>query len=228
MNGGIRPLVAEFVATFAFIFVGAGAICANEFANGDVGLLGIALAHAVALAVMVSATGPISGGHVNPAVTIALWAGGKIGLPRAALYIVAQLAGAAVGALFLRWIFPADVWQAVHLGATEVATNISTGTAIFLEAVLTFFLVFAVYGTAVDERAPKSLAGFGIGLVLLFDILVGGPLTGASMNPARTFGPALVGCFWANHVVYWVGPIAGGLLATVVYKFIASRPVSVA
>lgn len=167
---------------------------------------------------MVSATGHISGGHINPAVTLGVWVGRKIEVVSAIVYIIAQLLGAVVAAFCLRIIFPADVWQPVHLGTPGLGPNVSFGVATFLEAILTFFLVFTVFGTAVDERGRGQIAGFGIGLVVAFDILVGGPLTGASMNPARTFGPALAAGYWANHLVYWIGPIIGGIVAGLLYS----------
>ncbi len=222
MNDSAKSYLAEFIGTFALIFVGAGSICADAFlrsaGQGGVGLLGIALAHGLVVAVMVSATGHISGGHINPAVTIGVLLGGKIKTGTALGYIIAQLLGAALAALLLRSFFPADAWQSAHLGATEVAAGITPGVAAAIEMVLTFFLVFTVFGTAVDERGRGQIAGLGIGFVVAFDILAGGPLTGASMNPARTFGPALAGGYWSNHWVYWLGPLLGGAIAGLVYS----------
>ena len=213
-----KPAVAEFLGTFALCFIGAGAICTNQWTHGDVGLLGIALAHGTVLAVMISALGHISGGHFNPAVTIGVLTGGKIDGQKAITYIVAQLAGAAAAGYLLEVIVPESVWGPAHLGTPAVAADLTVAQATLLEAVLTFFLVLTVFGTAVDPKGSwNAIAGFGIGTVLVFDILVGGPLTGASMNPARTFGPALASGFWDHHVVYWVGPIIGGVLAAALY-----------
>jgi MIP family channel proteins len=211
-----QQAVAEFIATFTLIFIGAGSVILN--ANHQLDLVGVALAHGLALAIMVSVTAHISGGHVNPAVTVGLWVTGKISTFRAGIYIVAQLLGATAGALALRATFPESLWKAANLGTPAPAPGISAGSAVVLEAILTFFLVFAVYGTAVDERGPfAKLAGFPIGLVLTMDILAAGPLTGAAMNPARAFGPALVSGTWTDGWVYWVGPIAGGIIAAAVY-----------
>jgi aquaporin Z len=211
-----QQAVAEFIATFTLIFIGAGSVILN--ANHQLDLVGVALAHGLALAIMVSVTAHISGGHVNPAVTVGLWVTGKISTLRAGIYIVAQLLGATAGALALRATFPESLWKAANLGTPAPAPGISAGSAVVLEAILTFFLVFAVYGTAVDERGPfAKLAGFPIGLVLTMDILAAGPLTGAAMNPARAFGPALVSGSWIDGWVYWVGPIAGGIIAAAVY-----------
>ena len=215
-----RRLLAEAFGTFGFVFIGAAVVVVNGgFPNSGIGLLGIALAHAVALSVMISATMAISGGHLNPAVTIGLWVTRRIGLGPAAAYIVTQLAAASVAALLVQWLLPAGVARSALLGVPVIASTVTLGQAIGIELVLTFFLMSAVFGTAVSPDAPR-VAGFGIGLVLLFDILVGGPLTGAAMNPARAFGPALVSGQWLGHVVYWVGPIAGAILAALLWQYL--------
>ena len=219
MHDTSRKAVAEFLGTFALCFIGAGAICTNEWTHGGVGLLGIAAAHAAVLAVMISALGHHSGGHFNPAVTVGVLSAGKIEAGLAGVYLLSQLAGAATAGLLLRSIMPEAVWQVVHLGTPALAPQVSAMQGIILEAVLTLFLVLAVFGTAVDAKGSwGAIAGFGIGTVLLFDILVGGPLTGASMNPARTFGPALASGYWDHHLVYWIGPIAGGVAAAQIYS----------
>ncbi|MFQ5693309.1 MAG: MIP/aquaporin family protein [Nitrospinota bacterium] len=215
-----KAYLAEFVGTFGLCFIGAGAIITDAWFGG-VGLIGIALAHGIVLSVMVSVFGHISGAHVNPAVTVGLLVGGKIAPGRAVGYIVSQLAGGVVAGLLLRVIYPAAVWSKVNLGTPGLAPQVSAGVGVLVEVILTLFLVLAVYGTAVDEKGP-SIGGFGIGLVLAFDILMGGPLTGASMNPARTFGPAVASGYWSAHWVYWVGPILGGILAAVIYKICTS------
>jgi aquaporin Z len=218
--------LAEFIGAFALIFIGAGSVCiATFFAAPEATiflLLGIALAHALVLGVMVSNLGHISGGHFNPAVTIAVWSTRKIESGRAAVYVVAQLAGGVAGAGLLRGILPETIWKSGNLGATLLNTGagMTTSKAVLLEAVLTFFLVFTVFATAVDDRGVfKSLAGLPIGLVLAFDILVGGLLTGASMNPARSFGPALVAGKWTDFWVYILGPVFGALMGAMVYWF---------
>lgn len=212
-----KPFLAEAIGTFALIFFGAGSIIMDAYTGGGVGLVGIALAHGVALAVVITATAHISGGHINPAVTIGVWVGRKIETRMALVYIAAQLLGAVIAAAFLAGLYPPAAVDAASLGTPMLASDITVGTGIVIEAILTFFLVFTVFGTAVDSRAP-NLGGWAIGLVLVFAILAGGPLTGASLNPARTFGPALVGMHWAGHIVYWVGPILGGIVAAGVYS----------
>jgi aquaporin Z len=215
-----RRLTAEAIGTFGLVFVGAAVVVVNGgFPNSGIGLLGIALAHAVVLSVMISATMTISGGHLNPAVTIGLLATRRIDAASAAAYIVVQLAAACVGAFLVKLLFPAEAVRNAMLGVPVIASSVSLGQAIGLELVLTFFLVSAVFGTAVSPDAPR-VAGFGIGLVLLFDILVGGPLTGAAMNPARAFGPAAIEGEWVGHLVYWIGPILGGLLAALLWEYV--------
>ena len=147
-----KAAVAELLGTFALCFSGAGAVCTNQWTNGGLGLLGIAVAHGTVLAVMVSALGHISGGHFNPAVTIAVAAARKIESERACLYVIAQLAGAAIAGFFLGVIFPESVWQPVHLGAPSLGVGINAVQGTLVEIVLTFFLVLAVFGTAVDPR----------------------------------------------------------------------------
>ena len=214
--------IAEFVGTLALVFIGAGSVVILGAALGTAGVIGIALAHGLVLAIMVSNLGHISGGHFNPAVTASVWVAGKIETGRAGIYILSQLAGAAAGAGLLRWGLPEAVWRQANLGSTTIAHNfgITNLKALLLEAILTFFLVFTVFATAVDDRGVfKSIAGLSIGLVLTMDILVGGLLTGASMNPARTFGPALVSGTWNDFWVYVGGPLLGGVVAATLYLF---------
>jgi len=211
----LKQCMAEFIGTFALIFVGVCAIHNDNPAAG-VGLLGVALAHGLTIAVMVSATMSISGGHLNPAVTFGVFVGGQICLKRTLAYWVAQLAGATAAAWLIVQIFHEGGVGIVAAGTPDLAKDVSQLQGIVLEAVLTFFLVFVVYGSAVDARAPK-IGGLAIGLTIALDILAGGPITGGSMNPARTFGPALVSGHWNNHIVYWVGPLLGGALAGLIY-----------
>ena len=216
-----KAALAELLGTFALCFIGAGAICTNQWTGGELGLLGIAIAHGTVLAVMISALGHLSGGHFNPAVTIAVLVSRKIERERAAVYILAQLVGAALAAFLLSVIVPDPVWQPVHLGTPMLSAGTNDVQAMLLEIVLTFFLVLAVFGTAVDPKgAWNAVGGFGIGAVLIFDILVGGPVTGAAMNPARVFGPALVSGTWDHHAIYWIGPVLGGAMAGLLYTLV--------
>jgi len=218
---GLKAYLAEFLGTFGLVFIGAGAICSDAMTSGQVGLLGIALAHALVLAILISALMRFSGAHFNPAVTIAVWIGKKFPFKDVLPYIFFQILGALVAALFLSWIFPRDIWDPVKLGTPGLGPDFGMGTGIFVELILTFFLVFTVFATAVDSKGPRQLSGMAIGLVVGFDILMGGPLTGASMNPARTLGPALVSGFWDGHIIYWIGPILGGLIAALLYSFLS-------
>lgn len=218
-----KAFLAEAVGTLALIFLGAGSIIADQLSGGQVGLVGIALAHGLAIATMVAAVGHVSGGHFNPAVTLAFLSTGRLPVGRAVWYIAAQLAGAVLGAWLLTLTFPAGAREAVGLGTPALAQGIRSGAGILIEAVLTFFLVFVIFGVAVDARGPRAVAPLAIGLVITMDILGGGVLTGAAMNPARAFGPALVAGRWPNHLVYWIGPAAGGVIAGWVYQWLLER-----
>lgn len=223
----LKQCVAEFVGTFALIFIGVGVIANHSNLNSNAGLLAVALAHGLTIAVMVSATGAISGGHLNPAVTFGLWVGAKIDTKRAAAYWVFQLAGAVIAAALVGALLnspDAPGKELVFKGTPAVGKGATALQSIGIEAVLTFFLVFVVYGSAVDVRAPK-IGGLAIGLTVALDILFGGPFTGAAMNPARTFGPAVIGGQWDHHLVYWIGPLLGGALAGLVYgRFLIRDP----
>lgn len=211
-----RAAVAEFVATFALVFVGAGAVILN--ANGQLDLTGVALAHGLVLAIMVSITVHLSGGMVNPAVAVSLWVTGKVSSPRAGALILAELAGAIAGAFLLRFLVPTEMFDSGNGGIPALGDGITIGKGILIEAVTTFFLVFAVFGTVVDDRGPYSkTAGLTIGLVIAFGIMAFAPYTGAAMNPARWFGPALATTDWSDWYVWIVGPIAGGIIAGVLY-----------
>jgi MIP family channel proteins len=218
-----QKLVAEFVGTFALIFFGAGSICADQYlrtsSNGQIGLglLGIALAHGLAIAIMVTSLGHISGGHFNPAISIGFWVTRKLSTFDTVAYWIAQIAGGVVAAYLLRRL-PVEVWGPVQLGTPDLASGISRTNGMIFEAIMTFFLVFVVFATAVDERgAFDKVAGFAIGLTITMGALFGGPFTGAALNPARAFGPALAASHWNNHGVYWIGPLAGGVVAGWLY-----------
>ncbi len=215
-----QKFLAEFLGTFALVFFGAGAICADRYlqSSGGIGLLGVALASGLAMAIMVSALGHISGGHFNPAISIGFWVTKRIGTMEVFLYWAAQIIGGIAAAFVLKGIIPQETWRAVALGTPELVRDFSTGAAILLEAVASFFLVLVFFATSVDERgAFRSIAGFGIGLTVTLGILVIAPFTGGAMNPARAFGPALASNHWTNWGVYWIGPLAGGFLAGLLY-----------
>ena len=210
-----RKAIAEFVGTFALIFIGAGAI----ISTGGNDLLLIALAHGLTIGVMASALAHISGGQFNPAVTLGALVGRQISVRLAMVYWLSQLLGASVAALMLYGVFSPGEWQNSHLGTPSLGPTVSVGTGILIEAVLTFFLVFVVYGTGIDPKGSfNAVGGMAIGLTVALDIMMGGPLTGAAMNPARWFGPAVVARFFDNWYVYWIGPFIGGIVAGLLYS----------
>ncbi|HYU06470.1 MAG TPA: MIP/aquaporin family protein [Thermoplasmata archaeon] len=221
-----RKAVAEFVGAFTLIFIGAGAVLtAGTTSTSD--LLLIALAHGLAIGVMVSALAHVSGGHFNPAVTFGALVSGQIPPRLAGVYWIAQLLGGVGGAATLALIFPQTIWQPYHLGTPALGTvpslgwDVGVGTGILVEAVLTFFLVFVIFGTGIDPKGSfNAVGGFAIGLTISIDIMMGGPLTGAAMNPARWFGPAMVSGFFDNWYVYWVGPLIGGAVAALLYRYV--------
>lgn len=225
MSEHTRALLAEACGTFWFFLIGAGSIVTNHVTGGVVGLVGVALAHGLALAVAVSSFGAISGGHFNPAVTVGLAIAKKHPWPRVPTYVGAQLAGALLAGIALRVIFdhaPAAM-VATRLGTPGVATGVPILTAILVEMVLTLFLLWAVFGTAVSPNAPK-IAGFGIGLAVTADILMGGPITGASMNPARWLGPAVASGHLQDGAVHIIGPLLGAAVAGLSYLYIFGHP----
>jgi aquaporin Z len=215
--------VAEFVGVFALVLVAAGTSI-----YGD--LVATALASGLVIAVMVSAVGHISGGHFNPAVTLAFLVTRRIAPALGVVYVVAQLGAAALAALFLQWILPSlPQVDDAHLGAPTLneALNVDTGQGVAIEAALTFFLLWVIFATLVDERgAFRQVAGLAIGLTITFGTLFGAFLTGAAMNPARAFGPELVSNFWDDWWVWYVGPCAGAVLAAVLYELLNLRPPS--
>jgi len=219
-----RRALAEFIGTLALIFVGAGSILSDRLTGGEVSLVGIALAHGLTIAVMVSAFGHISGGHLNPAVTLGALIARKISPGDALVYGLSQLAGGVTGAFLLTLVFDPATRQAANLGTPGLAAGVTASAGLVFEVVATFFLVLVVCATALDGRGAFTLvAGLPIGFVVTFDILAGGPVTGAAMNPARAFGPAVVGGFWTNHWIYWVGPLLGGAFAGLLYSTVYLR-----
>jgi len=210
----LKNTVVEFVGTFALIFVGAGSI----IAIGGQNLVAIALAHGLALGLMVAAAGHISGALFNPSVTIGLMTVRRMPVGRGIYYILAQLVGALVAALTLKILFPAATVAAVNLGTPTVGSGIGTAAAALAEVVMTFFLVYSVFGVAVDNRGPRAIAGLVIGLTITMDIFVGGGLTGAAMNPARWFGPAVVQGTFDNGWLYWLAPTIGAMIAALLWN----------
>ncbi len=213
----LTPALAELIGTFALTFIGGAAVV--NAVQGKTDLVGVALAHGLTLMIMVYALGAISGAHVNPAVTLGLAIGKQIEWQKAVTYWVAQLVGAAIAGFALLAIFTDSSAKTGFLGTPALAPNVSTPTGIIVETILTFFLVLVVFLTAVDDRAPEGFQGIAIGLVLTMDILAGGPLTGAAMNPARYFGTALASFHLNEIAIYLVGPVVGAIVAWAVYEY---------
>ncbi|HYO24174.1 MAG TPA: MIP/aquaporin family protein [Lacipirellulaceae bacterium] len=232
----VRVMLAEAIGTFFLCFAGIAAILSTGAPiESGVGLVGIALAHGFALAVAVNAFGGVSGAHFNPAVTIAMLVVGRIRSDRAVQYILAQIAGATIAAWACQSFFPLEVVNDADLGIPlpgplpgAEGAWVTVRTLLGVEFVLTFLLVTAIFGTAVDTRGQGvKIGGFGIGLTVAFNILACGKVTGASMNPARSFGPALVhkltggtagAAAFDYHWCYWLAPVAGAIVAALVYE----------
>lgn len=223
-----KKLGAEAVGTFVFVLVGAGsAVGMSSLLNPNSGaaILVAAFANGLGLAMAVSATMGVSGGVLNPAVALGLWAGKKLPAKDVVPYILAELVGAIAAGLALVASFPSVLGSAVQWGSPTLSGLLSVWQGIAIEALLTFVLVTAVYGTAVDSRAPR-IGGLGIGLAVLADVLVAGNLTGAAMNPARAFGPMIAAGFYPGYwYVYLIGPIIGALAAGLVYRYLVENPV---
>lgn len=214
----IAAIVMEFIGTFALMFLGAGSIILTKGEN----LVAIALAHGLAIGVMIAAGGHLSGGLFNPAVAIGLMSTGKLPPLRGLAFIVSEMLGGIAAAIVLKAMLPAALVNdpKVKLGATLPGPGIEAWQACGIEIVLTFFLMFVIYGAAVDKRGATAIAPLAIGLTITIDILMGGGFTGASMNPARSIGPMLLQSEWTAAWVYFVGPIVGAVLAALVYHFV--------
>jgi MIP family channel proteins len=221
-----QRLVAEFLGTFALVFFGAGAICTERFLQGaGGGLLATALASGLAIAVMSIAFSHVSGAHFNPAVTIGFWITKRMSTMEVLGYWLAQMLGGIVAAFCLKAILPReDAWQPVLGGTPDLVRDFTRLPAMGLEALITFFLVLIYFATASEDNIDsRSLSGLAVGLVYTIGILVAAPFTGAALNPARAFGSALASTHWSNQGVYWVGPIAGGCLAGLIYDALYAR-----
>ncbi|MBC7645037.1 MAG: aquaporin [Thermoleophilia bacterium] len=213
-------LLAEFVGTFALIAVGVGAVLFASGGSPATDLLGVALAHGLVIGVMVTAVGHVSGGHFNPAVSAAMIAMRKMTLLEGGMYIVVQLVGGVLGALFVKGMFP-DKFGFDKYATVSLTSGLSPTNGMLLEAFCTFLLIWVIFAVAVDrDGAFGAVAGLPIGFTIALDILMIGPLTGGTMNPARWFGPNLVNGVWTDAWVWIVGPVLGALLAAAAYQFV--------
>ncbi|KAL1541902.1 putative aquaporin TIP3-2 [Salvia divinorum] len=217
----VKATLSEFLSTFIFVFAGEGSVLALDKMYKDTdlsasGLVLIALAHALSLFAAVASSMNVSGGHINPAVTFGALVGGRVSMLRAIFYWVAQLLGAVVASLLLR--LATDGFRPIGF---SVAAGVGVWNALLMEIVMTFGLVYTVYATAIDPRRGSlgTIAPLAIAFIVGANVLVGGPFDGAAMNPARAFGPALVGWRWSYHWIYWLGPFVGAALAGIIYEF---------
>lgn len=211
-----RRWVAEGIGTFFLVFAGPGAVIANASSNGAVTHVGVALAFTFVIIAMICAVGHISGAHLNPAVTLGFWASGRFPRREVPPYLIAQCLGAIAAALLLR----ATIGSVGDMGAT--LPTVAPGPAFALEFAMSFSLMFVIMAVATDDRVAGGAAALAVGVTVGFCALTGGTLTGASMNPARSLGPALVGGLWRAHWLYWLAPIAGMVLAARTYEFLRS------
>lgn len=225
-----QKIIAEFLGTFAVVFFAAGAVCVDFYlrTTGGLGLLGVALAHGLAFAVMVSALGHISGGHFNPAITIGFWVTKRLSTMDSLAYWGAQFFGGIVAAFLLELVIPEEVAANIFLGSPDLMRDFPHWAGMTLEGVATFFLVLVVFATQLDERGTfRAIAGFGAGLTITLGVLMAGPFTGGALNPARALGPELVSRHWLHWGIYWVGPLGGGFLAGLLYDSLFLRKAGV-
>lgn len=214
----LRALLAEFIGTFALVFVGTGAIMVNHLSQGAITHLGISFVFGAIVAALIYSLGHISGAHFNPAVTLAFWRSGFFQTQRVLPYILAQILGATLASLLLRLSFG----LVAALGAT-LPLHQNWQQSFVIETVLTFLLMLIIFGSGLDRRAHIGFAGLAIGLTVGLEAACMGPITGASMNPARSFAPALVSGIWQHHWIYWVAPILGAQLAVEVYRYLSNN-----
>lgn len=210
----VRQAAAEALGTFFLVLIGPGAAMVDAFSGGRLGPVGVALAFAFVVTAVIFATGHLSGAHINPAVTLGFWSVRRMPLSQAVAYVIAQCGGAVCASLVLRGILGA----VGSMGAT--LPRIGLAPAFAMEWLLSFALMFVIMAAATDERAVGGSAALVVGLTVGFCALVGGPITGASMNPARSLGPALVGDLWRAHAIYWLAPITGMMAGARVYEFL--------
>lgn len=220
MRVDVRRVAAEALGTFFLVLIGPGAAMVDAHTEGAIGHAGVALAFAFVVVAMIYALGHISGAHINPAVTVAFWSAGRFPGREVLSYVLAQCAGAVLASLTLRGV----LGPVGHLGATLPVVGV--GGSLVIEWLLSFVLMLVIMAVATDERVASGFAGIAVGLTVGFCAMMGGPLTGASMNPARSLGPAVAGGIWAAHWLYWVAPLTGMLAAARVYELL--RPAGTA
>jgi MIP family channel proteins len=209
-----RRWVAEALGTFFLVLIGPGAAMVDAYTHGAIGHAGVALAFAFVIVAMIYATGHLSGAHLNPAVTIGFWSVRRMASREVLPYVAAQCAGAVLASLALVWM----LGNVGGMGATVPA--ISVARAFVLEWLLSFVLMFVIMAVATDDRVATGFAAIAVGLTVGFCAMMAGPLTGASMNPARSLGPAVVGGLWQAHWIYWLAPISAMIAAANLYEYL--------
>lgn len=217
MSSLTRRAIAEMLGTAFLVFFGCGVVIMNNYPGAGFNVFGIAVAHALVLSIAITATMGISGGHVNPAVTIGMLVIRRISPRDATVYVAAQLVGAVIAGLFVRFALPWNVGHVISGGTPAVASTVTFLDAVVVEAIITFLLMSAVMGTIVATNAPR-IGGFGVGLTLIPSIMVAGVMTGAAANPARAFGPAVISGNFTAQAVWWIGPIVGAILAALLWQ----------
>lgn len=216
-----RAAIAELIGTFAVVFVAAGASTSSAF---GLDVVGIAIAYGAVVALMMTATGHLGGGHVNPALTVAVWVSGRLPTGRAGVLVASQLLGALLAGLLLRYVMPGAAFDQAAGGTPALSPGLQAGAAVVIEAVGAFVVVFAVFATRVDAWAPSPrIGGAWVGASIAALVLVFYPLTGAALNPARWFGPAAATGTWSDWFVWVVGPLSGGVIASVLYTTLLLR-----
>ena len=223
-----KQLVGEFLGTFGMVY-----FCSIIAMHGDVGnlnLLGIGFANFLILMIMVYSTYSLSGAHLNPAVTLGFMITKKMDISQGLIYIIIQLIASIIAGIFLLFLSGDELLNAAKnssgLGFPHLNPNYSIIIGLFFEILMTFFLVFVIWSVAIDTKITNQLIGVAVGGVVGFNILVGGPITGAAMNPARVFGPALIISDFSNHWIYWIGPIIGGISAAFLYNYLLDKPIN--
>ena len=223
MQHMLRHFLAEFIGTFAFVFVGGASVMMMGFAGApaSVGMLAVALSQGIILAVLISALMRVSG-HFNPAVSVGFFVVGRLEGRMLGIYLAGQILGSVLAVLTLQFTMPEALFAATRGGGQSISLDVTAGQAFVLEAIATFLLVFVVFGTAVDEKGPR-VGGFAIGLTFACGFLAIGPLTGGSMNPARSFGPAVVTGIYEGQAIFWLAPIVGSVAAAMLYEHLFIR-----
>lgn len=212
-----QRILAESIGTYFLVLMGTGAVMTDSIRDGAIGVLGIAIAFGLVVAAMIYAVGHVSGAHINPAVSVGFYAAGRLSGRELAGYVVGQCGGAILASLSLR----ALLGPVAELGAT--VPSVPVGTAFLLEWLMSFLLMFVIAAVALGKSIPPGFGSLAVGIAVALDALVGGPLTGASMNPARSLGPALVAWVWTDHWIYWLAPVSAAAVAASAWEYL-DRP----